>query len=227
MSDATNYRPVYALPLFTWLLLLLATPIGVFFLWYHKHYHLLTRLLITLFFLPLLKVNLIVSLVLVVMIFLQLLGSSNDALEKLWLEREKLNEPLMVHEPYTIDALMALNEEDLTQLIKQLFLSLNYREHRQTMLFKGLMFKKGAKETGVLLINDGPITKEHVVRALHLISDGTCDHMILFSRESMTLYAEEFSENFPPVSLWSLGHLVMMLNHYGITMVEKHENGYS
>ena len=214
MEDIKGYRPVYALPLFTWLLLLLATPVGLFFLWYHRHYNFLVRIVITLAFVPNFKPNMLISLAILVLIIFQLLGYSYHDLERLFIEREKIQADTKEGQTeYTLDDLTQWDENTYRSVLKLLMVNFDYVENQNETLMKGYIFQRKNKRIGLLFYVDEPITREAIYRSVNLLINKTIDHLIMFTNHSVTLYAEETSRQFEDLSIWTNDHLLYLLQY--------------
>lgn len=201
------------MPLFTWVLLVLAAPIGLFFLWYHRHYNVFIRIIITLVFIPHFKTNIIISLCLLCLILFQLLGITYKDLDNLFIRKKETQLTLsnQVKAQDMKDSGKAWDEDQYRKLVRKLFERWGYMEYQPKDLVKGYRFVKHNRMIGVLFFIHETITREAIFRASLLFDRYNIDHLILVTDEPLTLYAEEWIRQLSYFSVWTPDHISHLL----------------
>jgi HJR/Mrr/RecB family endonuclease len=218
-DDLMEYEPrFYHYKLFVWILLLVFPPMGIFFLWYYKHYTFVARIIISVFFFSVFRFNVLFSSAIVLILFLGITNMHDLFLRRQPKEKEIVEE---IEEIKVIDQelINGLDLKEFTKLIQTLFTKMGF-ETRVNSDFhvKGIhLFLKSQKwEYGIQIQYDHDLYKEQVIEMVNGLDYYQLKPGIIITKYDYTCYAKDTADKLG-IHLWNMKHLLDKLEQFKVT----------
>jgi hypothetical protein len=216
-----DYEPrFYHRPLFVWMSLLIFPPMGIFFLWYYKHYSFITRVIISVFFFSVFRFNVFFSAAIVLILVLGITNMHDLFLRRRPIMREEEEEAeqeiLQIIKENLIDQ---MDFQAFIKLIRTLFTKMGYETRLNSDFHpKGIHFflKYNKREYGVQVQFDHDLYKEQVLEMVDGLDYYQLKKGIIITKYDYTNYAKETAEKVG-IHLWNRKHLLYKLKQHQLT----------